>query len=109
MAYAYGCTGWFWSFALLGGFVRYFPRQNASLQYLADSSYWAYLIHMLGTIGFGALLVTLPLSALNKMGLNMVLTTLFCLGSYHLLVRGRFLGRLLNGQQAPKSHRQSLG
>lgn len=97
MAWVYGCTSWLWSFALMGGFARYLPRQSARLQYLADSSYWAYLVHMLGTIGFGALLVNLPLAALVKMGLNMGLTTLFCLISYQIFVRDRWIGRLLNG------------
>ncbi len=99
MALAYGCTSWLWSFALIGGFFRYLPRQNAGLNYLADSSYWAYLVHMLGTIGFGALMFNWPLGALTKMGLNMIATTVFCLLSYHLMVRNRFIGRLLNGKQ----------
>ncbi len=98
LAFAYGCTSWYWSFALIGGFFRYLPHQNAGLNYLADSSYWAYLVHMLGTIGFGALMFNWPLAALTKMGLNMIMTTVFCLLSYHLLVRHRFIGRLLNGK-----------
>jgi glucans biosynthesis protein C len=109
MAFAYGCTSWFWSFALIGGFFRYLPQRNAGLDYLADSSYWAYLVHMLGTIGFGALLFNWPLGALSKMGLNMIVTTVFCLLSYHLLVRNRWIGRLLNGSQKQAAHFQVLG
>jgi glucans biosynthesis protein C len=120
MAYAYGCTSWLWSFALIGGFIRYLPKQNSTLQYLADSSYWAYLVHMLGTIGFGALMFSWPLGALSKMGLNMLATTVFCLLTYQLFVRDRFIGRLLNGQKGdarardlksndPKFRTQSLG
>jgi glucans biosynthesis protein C len=98
MAFVYGCTSWLWSFALIGAFVRYLPQQSARLKYLAESSYWAYLVHMLGTIGFGALMFQWPLHALGKMALNMLATTVFCLLSYELLVRGRLIGRLLNGQ-----------
>lgn len=98
MAFSYGCTSWLWSFALIGAFCRYLPVQNAGLQYLAESSYWAYLVHMLGTIGFGALMFAWPWSALTKMAFNMVATTAFCLLSYHLFVRHRFIGRLLNGK-----------
>lgn len=97
MAFTYGCASWWLSFALIGGFCRYLPIQNAGLQYLAESSYWAYLVHMLGTIGFGALMFTWPWGALTKMAVNMLATTAFCLLSYHLFVRHRFIGRLLNG------------
>jgi fucose 4-O-acetylase-like acetyltransferase len=100
MAFAYGLTSWLWSFALIGGAVRYLAKRRAWLQYLADSSYWAYLIHMLGTIGFGALLCNLPFNALSKMVINMTLTTALCLITFQWLVRGRFIGRLLNGKSS---------
>jgi hypothetical protein len=61
IAFAYNATSWLWSLALIGGFVRYLPRQNAVLAYLSQSSYWVYLVHMLGTIGFGILLFNAPL------------------------------------------------
>jgi len=56
VAFVYGCASWLWSFALIGAFLRYLPRQNAFLRYLSDSSYCVYLVHMLCTIGSGALL-----------------------------------------------------
>jgi glucans biosynthesis protein C len=101
MAYIYNGSTWFLSLGIIGLFLRFCSRQSPLLQYLADSSYWSYLVHMLGTIGFGALLCQLPLSALAKMPINMILTTAFCLVTYHLFVRGRGIGRLLNGD----SHR----
>ncbi len=99
MAYAYNCSTWLLSFGTIGAFLRYCPRQTPLLQYLAASSYWSYLVHMLGTIGFGALLYQAPLSALAKMSINMIATTAFCLVTYQLFVRGRVIGRLLNGGQ----------
>ncbi|PIF75789.1 hypothetical protein CLU95_2942 [Variovorax sp. 54] len=100
IAFAYNATSWLWSLALIGGFVRYLPRQNAVLAYLSESSYWVYLVHMLGTIGFGILLFHAPLGALAKMGLNIAATSLVALASYQLLVRHTVIGRLLNGQRA---------
>jgi glucans biosynthesis protein C len=97
MAYAYNCSTWLFSFAILGAFLRYCSKQTPLLQYLAESSYWSYLVHMLGTIGFGALLYQAPLGALAKMSINMMATTAFCLSTYQLFVRGRKIGRLLNG------------
>jgi len=99
IAFAYNATAWLWSMALIGGFVRYLPRQNAVLAYLSQSSYWVYLVHMLGTVGFGILLFHAPLGAVAKMGLNIAATSLAALASYQLLVRRTPVGRLLNGQR----------
>ncbi|MCW7536821.1 acyltransferase family protein [Aquabacterium sp. A7-Y] len=97
IAFVYNCASWLWSFALLGAFLRWLPQHNRVLRYLSDSAYWVYLVHMLGTIGFGALLYGVPLPALAKMALNIAATSLAGLLSYQLLVRRTPLGRLLNG------------
>jgi glucan biosynthesis protein C len=100
IAFAYNATSWLWSLALIGGFVRCVPRQNAVLTYLSQSSYWVYLVHMLGTIGFGILLFNAPFGALAKMGLNIAATSMAALASYQLLVRRTPLGTLLNSRRA---------
>jgi glucans biosynthesis protein C len=78
-------------------FLRYFPKQTPVLKFLAESSYWSYLVQMLGTIAFEVLLYRALLSAFAKMMINMDATTLICLITYHWFVRGRRIGRLLNG------------
>ncbi|MCU6434069.1 acyltransferase family protein [Undibacterium sp. Jales W-56] len=98
MALLYNCVSWLWCFGLIGLFLHYLPKQNRGLAYIADSSYWVYLVHLLATIGFGALLYDSPLNAIGRMGCNIVLTTATCLLSYQLLVRHTWLGRFLNGQ-----------
>ena len=102
IAFAYNAASWLWSLALIGGFVRCMPHQNAVLAYLSQSSYWVYLVHMLGTIGFGILLFNAPFGALAKMGLNIAATSLAALASYQLLVRYTPVGTLLNGRRAEK-------
>jgi glucans biosynthesis protein C len=99
LAYAYNCCTWFWTLGIIGAFTRYFSMQGPILKYLAESSYWVYLVHMLGTIGFGALMCNLALPAVLKMLLNICLTTMICLSTYHLFVRHTFIGRLLNGKK----------
>jgi hypothetical protein len=96
---AYNCTSWLWSFALIGFFLRYLPKQNRFLSYLSESSYWVYLVHMLGTIGFGVLLFNAPLGVPAKMGLNILATTLACIVTYHVLVRYTLVSTLLNGSR----------
>ena len=107
IAFAYNATSWLWSLSLIGGFVRYLPRQNAVLAYLSQSSYWVYLVHMLGTIGFGILLFNAPFSAVTKMGLNIAATSLVALASYQLLVRYTPIGTLLNGRRVTRAPRPS--
>lgn len=52
------------------------------LAYLADSSYWVYLVHLPLTMGLGVLLYGLPVPALAKMLINVLATTALCLASY---------------------------
>jgi hypothetical protein len=101
IAFLYNLTSWLWSLALIGLFLRYLPTQNRVLGYVSESSYWVFLVHMLGTIGFGALLFSQPFGALTKMALNILATTAACLLTYHVLVRYTLIGVLLNGKRQP--------
>ena len=97
---AYDACTWLWSLALIGGFVRYLPAQNRLLQYMAESSYWVYLVH-LPLIGAVALaLREWQMAAEWKMLLNIGVTTLLSLASYHWLVRHKAIGIFLNGPRA---------
>ena len=100
-ALAYNTCTWLWSFALIGLFLRYVSQPHWALSYLAQSSYWVYLIHMPATIGFGALLYGAPLPAVAKITLNIIATTVVSLLSYHVLVRSTPLSNLLNGRRYP--------
>ncbi len=91
---------------MIGLFLRHVGQPRAWLAYLADSSYWVYLVDLPLTIGLGALLYGLPIPALAKMLINVLATTALCLTSYHLCVRFTAVGRLLTG----RTHtRHSLG
>lgn len=98
-AWAYNTATWFWSLGLIGLALRHLHRPNPVLNYLAESAYWVYLVHMLGTIGFGALLYGWALPAEVKMLLNIGATTVVCLVSYQLFVRDTAIGQLLNGRR----------
>ncbi len=107
-AFSYNILGWIGSFALIGMFMRYGSRHNKILSYLADSSYWVYLVHLFGTVGFAILLYNAPLPLFAKILVNIVLTSAVSLLSYHLLVRYTWIGKLLNGKKrqrvaAPKN------
>jgi glucans biosynthesis protein C len=103
-AWTYNAATWLWSFALIGLALRHLNRQSAVLQYMAESSYWVYLVHMLGTIGFGVLLYGLHLPAEIKILLNIAATTAMGLASYQLFVRKTVIGQLLNGKRHPSTN-----
>ena len=98
-AWCYNAATWLWSFALIGMAMRHLNRESAVMKYMAESSYWVYLVHMLGTIGFGALLYGAPLPAELKMLINIAATTVMALATYHLFVRKTAIGQLLNGKR----------
>lgn len=98
-AWTYNTASWLWSFALIGLALRCLGRHSRAMQYMADSSYWVYLVHMLGTIGFGAVLYGLPLAAELKMLLNIAATTAVSLITYQVFVRNTAIGQLLNGRR----------
>ena len=97
MAMTYNCASWCLSFALIGGFRRYLFERHAWLEYVAKSSYWVYLVHMPVCLTIGLWLFDVPLPAVAKMSINVLLTTAICMATYELLVRGTMIGRLLNG------------
>jgi len=99
MALAYNGASWLWSLALVGFFLRHVAQARAWLAYLADSSYWVYLVHLPMTIGWGALLHGLPIPVLAKMLINVLATTALCLATYHLGVRFTAVSQLLNGRR----------
>jgi hypothetical protein len=103
IAFCYGMTSWLWSVGLLGLFLRHMDRQNSVLRYVSDSSYWVFLVHMLGTMGFGILLFNAPIGALGKMTINVLATTALSLATYHLFVRRTWIGALLGGKRVPRA------
>ena len=101
IAYVNGVTALLWTLGTIGLFVRFWPHQHKVLRYVADSSYWVFLVHMLGTLGFGLLLFDAPLGAGAKMAINIAATSAMCLLTYHFLVRKTWIGVLLNGRRQP--------
>ena len=94
---------WLSIFGCLGFCLKRFTTEVSIVKYLADASYWIYLVHLP--------VVALAQLALYKMplapGLKFVLvvgTTLVLGGaSYHALVRYTWVGSWLNGSQKRKA------
>jgi glucans biosynthesis protein C len=82
-------------------FLRHLERPVGWIRYLADSSYWLYLIHVPVLIWVQVLIAPLALPALIKGLLALLIALPPMLVSYHFAVRPTWLGVLLNGRRYP--------
>ena len=90
---------WLFIFGFISLCLRYLERPVPWLRYLADSSYWLYLIHVPVLIWVQVLVAPLPLPALLKGMLSLAIALPPMLASYHFAVRPTWLGELLNGRR----------
>lgn len=89
-------------FGITGLFIRYYSSHSFRMRYISDSSYWVYLIHLPLTAILPAFIWKLPLPAVIKFLLVLLVTTTICFVTYHYLVRNTFIGKFLNGRKYPR-------
>jgi peptidoglycan/LPS O-acetylase OafA/YrhL len=99
VAVAYPLATWAWTFGLMGLALRFLSTERAWVRYVADSSYWIYLIHLPLIMVAQVLVLPLQLPALAKFALVLIVAFPIMPLSYHLMVRYTFLGALLNGRR----------
>jgi hypothetical protein len=104
-ATTYALASWSWTFALIGLALRFLDSHSPARRYVADASYWIYLVHlpliMALQVAVSQLAWAWPLKFAFILGVAFPLM----LGSYHLIVRRSFIGAILNGRRAPASSR----
>ena len=74
-------------------------KSAAFIRYLADASYWLYLIHLPVVVWLQIAVAELPWHWSLKWGAICTLTVILSLLIYDLLVRATFIGALLNGKR----------
>lgn len=94
---AYMAAGWCGVFAAAGTALRFLSRPSAVTRYLADASYWVYLMHMGPILFFMMLLGPYHLHWAFMLPITVGGTMLTLLTGYHYLVRFTWLGAILNG------------
>lgn len=83
----------------LGLFKAMIKRPNKIIRYLADASYWLYLIHLPIVVWLQIAFAELPLYWGVKWALVCVITIIISLIFYDVCVRATVVGALLNGQR----------
>ena len=101
MAASESLTAWYLTLACLLAGQRWLDQHQKITRYIADASYWIYLVHI--PVLFVVQYVFLDINW--NLWVEFLLTTLITFGlglfSYALLVRHTPIGWLLNGKRAP--------
>ena len=101
VAYALGYAVTMWSlvFLTIGVFQKLCQKPKVFVRYVADSSYWMYLIHLPMVIWLQVAVAELPLHWSLKLALISTVTITIALLTYDLFVRSTCIGWLLNGRR----------
>lgn len=99
-AILYAPAIWIATFAVMGLALRFMSGFSPAWRYLADASYWLYLIHLPIVTVLQVALSQLDWPALVKFAIILVVAIPPMLASYHLMVRFTFIGAVLNGRRA---------
>jgi peptidoglycan/LPS O-acetylase OafA/YrhL len=102
---AYPLAIWTWSFGLIGLATAVLTKESKTVRYLADSSYWVYLIHLPVAMVFQVLFANVAWPWFAKFPLMLVVALALMLLSYQLLVRNTFIGFVLNGKRIRSTQR----
>jgi glucans biosynthesis protein C len=95
-------AGWAWVYGLLGLAALLVTREISVVRYLADSSYWIYLMHLPLLLLVEIPLADLGLPILVKLVIALVTVLGALLLSYDLLVRPSWIGKWLSGRRLPR-------
>lgn len=99
-AILYAPAIWIATFAVIGLALRFMSGFSPTWRYLADASYWLYLIHMPIVMALQVALSQLDWPGLIKFAVMLIVAIPPMLASYHLFVRFTFIGAVLNGRRA---------
>lgn len=77
---------------------RWLDGRSATMRWLADSSYWVYLVHLPVLLAIQYRLLDWHMHWTAKFATSTVATLVVAFASYQLLVRHTAIGRLLNGK-----------
>jgi len=92
------------SLGWIGFFVDRFSAPSPVLRYLADASYWIYLIHLPIVVALQVWVSDWGILPAQLLTINVV-TFAVSLASYHWLVRDTPIGAWLNGRRHPRRAR----
>ncbi len=99
--YHFGYAAMMWGLVWLtvGLFRQWFAQPRAWVRYVADSSYWMYLIHLPVVVWLQVVFAELPWHWSIKLTSISAITIALAIVTYDLFVRSTWIGHILNGRQ----------
>ena len=95
----YGFASWCWTIAIIGFAVRHLAGHSPARRYLADASYWIYIVHLPIVIALQTLIAPYQWPWFAKYPLILAVAFAIMLASYQLIVRYSWIGSILNGKK----------
>jgi len=95
----YALTMWSLTFLTIGVFKKLCAKPHPVVRYVADSSYWLYLVHLPIVVWLQVAVAEVPLHWSLKLTFISVATIALALLTYDLFVRSTWIGALLNGRR----------
>lgn len=92
----------FLAYSLFGLFRRYMDNPSPLWRYVADASFWMYLVHVPIVMLLPVLLVGVPLPGIVKLAIVVVASIGLMLLTYRYFVRSTVIGMQLNGRRYPR-------
>jgi len=100
-AAAFGVATYASMFAVVGLALRFWSGHSAVRRYLADASYWIYIVHLPLVMAAQVVVQGWALVWPVKLAIVVVGVSAVSLASYELMVRHGMMGRWLNGRRVP--------
>ncbi len=100
--FAHAIMMWLLVALTIGFFRHFFNRPSKTIRYLADSSYWLYLIHLPIVIFLQIAFAEVPWHWSIKLASISLFTVFISIVIYDLLIRPTVIGQLLNGKRKPR-------
>ncbi len=101
----YALAVWSWTLGLIGLALRYLANESATRRYIADASYWLYLIHLPIVLALQIVVSQYTWPWPLKFALILGVAFPIMLVSYKYCVRSTFIGAVLNGRRYPRTRR----
>ena len=102
-AACYALASWTATLAVIGLALRFLAGFSAPRRYVADASYWLYIVHLPLVVLLQIAVAQLGWPWPVKFTLILAVSFPIMLASYHWLVRYTFVGAVLNGRRLRKA------
>lgn len=102
-------SAWFLSLGLIGACLALVKNHHPAIRYVADASYWIYLIHLPIMLFVQIEIHSWHIPIIVKFLATLITTTAIGFATYALFVRHTPIGTLLNGPRKRPSAAQTIG